>query len=306
MSLLDLEHLQTAALQQPGAVRRHAGIKFQCPQCAAEGHDEHRDNACLFNDGLGLRLGDGQRTRPGPPTGHRPRPRRDERRSAAHDLATTSAATISTRREPVAGPQRGHDRRWAGFRHALRPIPRVSDGLLLLRVLDVLRRADREEGHARDRAPPGAPAVHGGDRRVGGHAQVDRPPHRRHLLSLPRPALGALRPVRRRQCRRARRRGEGTARADPPLRRVQVLRRQGQERAQRGAADGHYPLRTGRVRQPHQERARLGPRRLTQPGSRLHGRHLRHNVRPALLRSACSTACGLSAIGRCPESRSRR
>jgi hypothetical protein len=51
MSLLDLEHLQTAALQQPGAVRRHAGIKFQCPQCAAEGHDEHRDNACLFNDG---------------------------------------------------------------------------------------------------------------------------------------------------------------------------------------------------------------------------------------------------------------
>src|SRR5437773_9630286 len=51
MSLPDLEHLQTAALQQPGAVRRHAGIKFQCPQCAAEGHDEHLDNACLFNDG---------------------------------------------------------------------------------------------------------------------------------------------------------------------------------------------------------------------------------------------------------------
>jgi hypothetical protein len=32
-------------------VRRQAGIKFQCPACAAEGHDEHRDNAILFLDG---------------------------------------------------------------------------------------------------------------------------------------------------------------------------------------------------------------------------------------------------------------
>src|SRR5207249_11243077 len=49
--LLELERLQEVALQQPGAVRRHAGIKFQCPACAAEGHDKHQDNACLFNDG---------------------------------------------------------------------------------------------------------------------------------------------------------------------------------------------------------------------------------------------------------------
>src|SRR5262249_32014466 len=27
------------------------GIKFQCPACAAEGHDQHRDNACFFNNG---------------------------------------------------------------------------------------------------------------------------------------------------------------------------------------------------------------------------------------------------------------
>jgi hypothetical protein len=43
--------LEAAALQQPGAVRRHHGIKFQCPACAAEGHDEHQDNACLFSNG---------------------------------------------------------------------------------------------------------------------------------------------------------------------------------------------------------------------------------------------------------------
>jgi AAA domain len=42
---------EAAALQQPGAVRRGHGIKFRCPACAAEGHDEHRDNACLFNTG---------------------------------------------------------------------------------------------------------------------------------------------------------------------------------------------------------------------------------------------------------------
>src|SRR4029450_13043686 len=51
MPTCDLKDLQVAALQQPGAVRRHAGIKFQCPACAVEGHDAHQDNACLFNDG---------------------------------------------------------------------------------------------------------------------------------------------------------------------------------------------------------------------------------------------------------------
>jgi hypothetical protein len=43
--------LEAAALRQPGAVRRQHGIKFQCPGCAAEGHDKHRDNACLFPTG---------------------------------------------------------------------------------------------------------------------------------------------------------------------------------------------------------------------------------------------------------------
>jgi RecA-family ATPase len=43
--------LEAAALRQPGAVRRQHGIKFQCPKCAADGHDAHRDNACLFNNG---------------------------------------------------------------------------------------------------------------------------------------------------------------------------------------------------------------------------------------------------------------
>jgi len=51
MPTRDLEDLRAAALQQPGAIRRHAGIKFQCPACAADGHDTHQDNACLFNDG---------------------------------------------------------------------------------------------------------------------------------------------------------------------------------------------------------------------------------------------------------------
>jgi hypothetical protein len=49
--LPDLEQLEAAALEQPGAVRRQGGIKFQCPACAAEGHDLHRDNACLFSNG---------------------------------------------------------------------------------------------------------------------------------------------------------------------------------------------------------------------------------------------------------------
>lgn len=47
----DLDRLHEAALQQPGATRRDFGVKFRCPACAADGHDEHRDNACLFNDG---------------------------------------------------------------------------------------------------------------------------------------------------------------------------------------------------------------------------------------------------------------
>jgi hypothetical protein len=49
--LPDLDQLEAAALQQPGAVRRQVGIKFQCPACAAEGHDQHQDNACLFTNG---------------------------------------------------------------------------------------------------------------------------------------------------------------------------------------------------------------------------------------------------------------
>lgn len=45
------EELIRRALAQPGAVRRSNGIKFQCPACAAEGHDKHRDNALVRNDG---------------------------------------------------------------------------------------------------------------------------------------------------------------------------------------------------------------------------------------------------------------
>ncbi len=37
-----------AALQQPGAKRRQAMVKFQCPACATEGHDRHQDNAAYF------------------------------------------------------------------------------------------------------------------------------------------------------------------------------------------------------------------------------------------------------------------
>ncbi len=40
--------LLAAALRQPGAVRRQSGVKFQCPACAAEGHDLDRDNAVYF------------------------------------------------------------------------------------------------------------------------------------------------------------------------------------------------------------------------------------------------------------------
>ena len=39
------------ALKQPGARRRANGIKFQCPQCARDGHDRHRDNAVVLLDG---------------------------------------------------------------------------------------------------------------------------------------------------------------------------------------------------------------------------------------------------------------
>lgn len=43
--------LLTAARQQPGGVERASGvIKFQCPACAAEGHDAHQDNAGFFLD----------------------------------------------------------------------------------------------------------------------------------------------------------------------------------------------------------------------------------------------------------------
>ncbi|HXA95520.1 MAG TPA: bifunctional DNA primase/polymerase [Candidatus Dormibacteraeota bacterium] len=40
------------AMQQPGASPRSSGsVKFQCPGCAAEGHDKHRDNAIVHPDG---------------------------------------------------------------------------------------------------------------------------------------------------------------------------------------------------------------------------------------------------------------
>jgi hypothetical protein len=40
--------LEAAALRQPGARRRHDKVKFQCPQCARDGHDVSEDNAALF------------------------------------------------------------------------------------------------------------------------------------------------------------------------------------------------------------------------------------------------------------------
>jgi hypothetical protein len=47
-----IERLRAAALAQPGGVERHSGIiKFQCPQCRAEGHDASQDNAGLFPNG---------------------------------------------------------------------------------------------------------------------------------------------------------------------------------------------------------------------------------------------------------------
>ena len=47
----EVERLHEAALRQPGATRRAFGIKFQCAGCVDEGHDQHRDNACVFEDG---------------------------------------------------------------------------------------------------------------------------------------------------------------------------------------------------------------------------------------------------------------
>ena len=45
------EEILRRATTLPGATRRARGVKFQCPQCALEGHDKHRDNAVVFNDG---------------------------------------------------------------------------------------------------------------------------------------------------------------------------------------------------------------------------------------------------------------
>ncbi len=46
------DDLRAAALTQPGAVERASGnIKFQCPECRAEGHDQDHDNASLFPEG---------------------------------------------------------------------------------------------------------------------------------------------------------------------------------------------------------------------------------------------------------------
>ena len=47
----DAETLIRRALEQPRAVRRTFGVKFQCPGCRDEGHDRHHDNATVFNDG---------------------------------------------------------------------------------------------------------------------------------------------------------------------------------------------------------------------------------------------------------------
>jgi len=50
MSTADtIERLRQTALQQPGARERASGmVKFACPQCVAEGHDKHHDNAGFF------------------------------------------------------------------------------------------------------------------------------------------------------------------------------------------------------------------------------------------------------------------
>jgi hypothetical protein len=45
------DELLGRALQQPGARQRRNGVKFQCPGCRAEGHDQHQDNALVRRDG---------------------------------------------------------------------------------------------------------------------------------------------------------------------------------------------------------------------------------------------------------------
>lgn len=45
------EEILRLASMQPGAKRRSAGVKFQCPECRNEGHDKHRDNAQVRLDG---------------------------------------------------------------------------------------------------------------------------------------------------------------------------------------------------------------------------------------------------------------
>lgn len=45
------EELLRLAMQQLGAKHRSYGVKFQCAGCAAEGHDKHKDNALVRNDG---------------------------------------------------------------------------------------------------------------------------------------------------------------------------------------------------------------------------------------------------------------
>jgi uncharacterized protein DUF3987/bifunctional DNA primase/polymerase-like protein len=47
-SIPDDDPLLVAALRQPGATRRDDRVKCQCPGCHREGHDQHRDNACVF------------------------------------------------------------------------------------------------------------------------------------------------------------------------------------------------------------------------------------------------------------------
>ena len=50
--LLSVDELHARALSQPGGKRRASGaVKFRCPECAAEGHDLHADNAAVMASG---------------------------------------------------------------------------------------------------------------------------------------------------------------------------------------------------------------------------------------------------------------
>ncbi|MGH7393760.1 MAG: hypothetical protein ACREM3_30535, partial [Candidatus Rokuibacteriota bacterium] len=51
MTRAEIDRRRAAALQQPGARERGDDVKFQCPQCRAEGHDQHKDNARVFANG---------------------------------------------------------------------------------------------------------------------------------------------------------------------------------------------------------------------------------------------------------------